>query len=95
MRDAEFVDVTGVRLLGGYVLELTWADGAVTTVMSSRTSSARRARRSRTTRQRSPRSPSMPRRARSSGRTVRTLHPWSFAGQVGWPHTVRSCLPSQ
>jgi hypothetical protein len=29
---AEFVDVTGVRPLEGYVLELTWADGAVTTV---------------------------------------------------------------
>lgn len=28
----KFVDVTGVHVLGGYVLELTWADGAVTTV---------------------------------------------------------------
>jgi len=29
---SEFVDVAGVRVLGGYVLELTWADGAVTTI---------------------------------------------------------------
>jgi hypothetical protein len=28
----EFVDVAGVRVLAGYVLELTWADGAVTTI---------------------------------------------------------------
>ncbi len=27
-----FVDVIGVRVLGDYVLKLTWADGAVTVV---------------------------------------------------------------
>jgi hypothetical protein len=29
---SEFVDVTTVRVLGGYELELTWADGLVTTI---------------------------------------------------------------
>jgi hypothetical protein len=29
---SDSVDITGVRVLGGFVLELTWADGAVTTV---------------------------------------------------------------
>jgi len=28
----EFVDITGARVLSGYVLELTWADGLVTNV---------------------------------------------------------------
>jgi Protein of unknown function (DUF2442) len=29
---SEFVDVTAVRVLGGYELELTWADGLVSTI---------------------------------------------------------------
>lgn len=29
---SRFVDVTGVRVLGGYLLELTWADGAVAAI---------------------------------------------------------------
>ncbi|WP_236825308.1 MULTISPECIES: DUF2442 domain-containing protein [unclassified Blastococcus] len=32
MSGERFVDVTGVRVLHGYVLELTWADGLVTTI---------------------------------------------------------------
>ncbi len=32
MTEHGFVDIIGVRVLGGYLLELTWADGAVTTV---------------------------------------------------------------